>query len=230
MAALFAPTNHAQIHGSRLSARAPTQSSPPPSMAALSASTNRAQIHASRYHILTGCPGRASFSRSHQKKGQKGHRILLARAQPRSRVQARPAGRLSARAPTQSSPSSSSSSSLPLPFLGTTSSGTPHALRTRRRLFPDTLFLPPAVALSNACWWIMVPAGILVAVAAKKLFLLEPCLISYLITKKLWVYVFAPSVFVREFSSNTCFFTKSLSVFTAVFTVRFMLVYPLLRF
>jgi hypothetical protein len=94
----------------------------------------------------------------------------------------------------------------------------------------DTLFLPPAFALSNACWWIMVPAGILVAVAAKKLFLLEPCLILYLITKKLWVYVFAPSVFVREFSSNTCFFTKLLFVFTAVFTVRFMLVYPLLRF
>lgn len=93
----------------------------------------------------------------------------------------------------------------------------------------DTLFLPPAFALSNACWWIMVPAGILVAVAAKRFFLLEPCLISYLI-KKLWVYVFAPSVFVREFSSNTCFFTKSLSVFMAVFTVRFMLVYPLLRF
>lgn len=48
----------------------------------------------------------------------------------------------------------------------------------------DTLFLPPAFALSNACWWIMVPAGILVAVAAKRFFLLEPCLISYLIKKK----------------------------------------------
>ena len=47
----------------------------------------------------------------------------------------------------------------------------------------DTLFLPPAFALSNACWWIMVPAGILVAVAAKRFFLLEPCLISYLIKK-----------------------------------------------
>jgi hypothetical protein len=93
----------------------------------------------------------------------------------------------------------------------------------------DTFFLPAAFALSNVCWWIMVPARILVAVAAKRFFLLEPCLISYLI-KKLWVYVFAPSVFVREFSSNTCFFTKSLSVFTVVFTVRFMLVYPLLRF
>jgi hypothetical protein len=138
MAALSAPTNRAQIHGSRLSARALTQSSPPPSMAALSAPTNRAQIHASRYHILTDCPGRASFSCSHQKRGQKGHRILLARAQPRSRVQAKPAGRLSARAPTQSSPSSSCRSSLPLPFLGTTPSGTSHALRTRRRLFPVT--------------------------------------------------------------------------------------------
>jgi hypothetical protein len=83
MAALSAPTNRAQIHGSRLSARAPTQSSLSPSMVALSA-----RIHASRYHILTGCLGRASFSRSHQKRGQKGHQILLARAQPRSRVQA----------------------------------------------------------------------------------------------------------------------------------------------
>jgi hypothetical protein len=102
------------IHGSHLSARTPTQSSPPPSMAALSTPTNRAQIHASRYHILIGCPGRASFSCSHQKRGQKGHRILLARAQPRSRVHARPIGRLSAQAPTQSS--SSYSLALLFPF------------------------------------------------------------------------------------------------------------------
>jgi hypothetical protein len=47
----------------------------------------------------------------------------------------------------------------------------------------DTLFLPPAFALSNACWWIMVPARILIVVAAKRFFLLEPCLISYLIKK-----------------------------------------------
>jgi hypothetical protein len=58
----------------------------------------------------------------------------------------------------------------------------------------DMFFLPAAFALSNVCWWIMVPARILVVVAAKRFFLLEPCLISYLIKKTVGLCVCSFSV------------------------------------
>lgn len=61
--------------------------------------------------VLTGCPGRPPPpphppAPAAIKKGRKGHRILLA---PGASLQTRPAGCLSARAPTQSSPPSSRS-------------------------------------------------------------------------------------------------------------------------